>query len=69
MKKFAFIISSIIILTASHPWQGGRIAYLGDSITDPGTLRNDKHYWAYFRTGSVLKHMYMAEAVINGQIF
>ena len=49
MKKFAFIISSIIILTASHPWQGGRIAYLGDSITDPGTLRDDKHYWAYLQ--------------------
>ena len=36
-----------------HPWQGATVAYLGDSITDPGSVPdghdwaglNDWHYW------------------------
>lgn len=36
-----------------HPWQGARVAFLGDSITDPGSVpeghdwtgRKDFHYW------------------------
>ena len=39
--------------TFCHPWQGAVVAYLGDSITDPGerpdghdwTGRDDWHYW------------------------
>lgn len=31
-----------------HPWQGKRVAYLGDSITDPNVGKNEiKHYWEF----------------------
>lgn len=49
MKRIFFFISAVILLTASHPWEGKRIAYLGDSITDPKILPEDKHYWAYLQ--------------------
>lgn len=49
MKRLSFIFFAVILLTASHPWQGKRIAYLGDSITDPGVLHEDTHYWAYLQ--------------------
>lgn len=49
MKRLSFIILAVILLTASHPWQGRRIAYLGDSITDPKVLPDDMHYWAYLQ--------------------
>lgn len=32
-----------------HPWAGKKIAYLGDSITDPHTRKDDTHYWAYLQ--------------------
>ena len=49
MKKLSFIFAAVILITASHPWQGKRIAYLGDSITDPSILPQDKHYWGYLQ--------------------
>lgn len=49
MKKIAFLILAVIALTASHPWQNKRVAYLGDSITDPRTLPEDPHYWSYLQ--------------------
>lgn len=30
----------------SHPWQGKKIAYFGDSITDPRNKAASKKYWA-----------------------
>ena len=30
-----------------HPWQGKRVAYLGDSITDPRNSGAKKKYWSY----------------------
>ena len=33
--------------TVEHPWAGARVAYLGDSITDPGVLKKDVHYWGF----------------------
>lgn len=33
----------------SHPWAGKTVAFLGDSITDPETLRDDTHYWGYLQ--------------------
>ena len=33
--------------TVEHPWAGARVAYLGDSITDPGVLKEDVHYWGF----------------------
>lgn len=40
-----------------HPWQGATVAYLGDSITDPGSVPDghdfsgidDWHYWGYLK--------------------
>ena len=49
MKKLFYILVSIIVLTASHPWENKRIAYLGDSITDPKSLKNETHYWAFLQ--------------------
>lgn len=30
----------------THPWQGKRVAYFGDSITDPNNKAADNKYWA-----------------------
>ena len=49
MKKIAFLILAVIALTASHPWQNKRVAYLGDSITDAKILPDDTHYWGYLQ--------------------
>ncbi len=35
--------------TVTHPWAGARVAYLGDSITDPGVLKEDVHYWGFLQ--------------------
>lgn len=32
--------------TFVHPWKGRRIAYFGDSITDPKHKASDKKYWS-----------------------
>ena len=50
MKRLVFILTAVISLTASHPWEGKRIAYLGDSITDPSKLQQDTHYWGYLHS-------------------
>lgn len=33
----------------SHPWQGKRVAYFGDSITDPRNKASQKKYWGYLQ--------------------
>ena len=33
----------------SHPWQGRRVAYFGDSITDPNNRAASQKYWWYLR--------------------
>ena len=60
MKKIAFLILAVIALTASHPWQNKRVAYLGDSITDAKILPNDTHYWSY------LQNMLGTESYVYG---
>ena len=30
----------------THPWQGRRVAYFGDSITDPNNTASTKKYWS-----------------------
>ena len=42
-------IPSITATKVQHPWQGKRVAYLGDSITDPKNKGAKKHYWAYLQ--------------------
>ena len=32
-----------------HPWAGAKVAYLGDSITDPGTLKGATIYWGFLQ--------------------
>ena len=32
-----------------HPWQGRRVAYLGDSITDPRNSGSKKKYWGFLQ--------------------
>ena len=36
-------------LTISHPWQGKRVAYFGDSVTDPRNKAASKKYWAWLQ--------------------
>lgn len=32
-----------------HPWSGARVAFLGDSITDPRVLPDDMKYWQFLQ--------------------
>ncbi len=64
MRKI-IVIAAILLLplhllsqnVVEHPWKGARVAFLGDSITDPGyvpenhdwTGREDIHYWGYLQ--------------------
>jgi lysophospholipase L1-like esterase len=55
MKKAICIALSILLAlpalpqTLVHPWQGKRVAYLGDSITDPRNKGAKKKYWAWLQ--------------------
>lgn len=48
---FSLILCCCLAMTAMaqttfmHPWQGKRVAYFGDSITDPNNKAADKKYW------------------------
>ena len=33
----------------AHPWQGKRVAYLGDSITDPRNKASQMKYWGWLQ--------------------
>ena len=33
--------------TFTHPWQGKRVAYFGDSITDPNNQAAGNKYWNF----------------------
>lgn len=39
-------IQSHAQLLIQHPWQGKRVAYFGDSITDPRNKASNKKYWS-----------------------
>ena len=32
-----------------HPWKNKKVAYFGDSVTDPNVLPDDTKYWGYLR--------------------
>lgn len=52
-----------------HPWQGKRVGYLGDSITDPNCYGDKiKKYWDSCRNGWGLLLMYMVSAADNGMM-
>ena len=33
----------------AHPWQGKRVAYFGDSITDPRNKASKTKYWGFLK--------------------
>lgn len=35
--------------TFTHPWQGKRVAYFGDSITDPNNKASKNKYWSFLQ--------------------
>ena len=52
MKRFIIVLSLILAgysacAAFEHPWAGKKVAYLGDSITDPGTLKGTTLYWGF----------------------
>ena len=36
-------------IASLHPWAKKRVAYFGDSVTDPNVLPNDTKYWGFLR--------------------
>ena len=58
MRKTILILSFFLLAVAQearpqslfqHPWQGRRVAYLGDSITDPRNSGAKKKYWGWLQ--------------------
>lgn len=52
-KKFIMLATALIVVALSaaaeyivHPWQGKKVAYFGDSITDPRNNAADSKYWS-----------------------
>ena len=45
------ILFACITLSAQslHPWQGKRVGYIGDSITDPNCLTDVHKYWEFLQ--------------------
>lgn len=37
-------------INLNTPWNGKRVAFLGDSMTDPRNKSTQKHYWKYLET-------------------
>lgn len=49
-KRMASIVLCLLMVMAvtaqaTHPWKGKRVAYFGDSITDPNNKAAKKKYW------------------------
>ena len=55
MRQYIRLLVMLLLLgittaamAESHPWQGKRIGYLGDSVSDPNSYNGTiKHYWSY----------------------
>ena len=43
--------AAVSAATAAHPWNGAKVVYLGDSITDPSQITRHNHgtYWKYMQ--------------------
>jgi len=41
------LLFSSTLLGQQHPWQGSRIAFIGDSFTDPGSRKEVRKYWSF----------------------
>lgn len=46
---FTLLQSSAQQLMFPHPWQGKKVAYFGDSITDPNNNGSKKKYWHFLQ--------------------
>jgi hypothetical protein len=58
MKRIAFLLMSLALLVCepaqaqnvfTHPWMQKRVAYFGDSITDPRNSGSKKKYWNFLQ--------------------
>ena len=54
-KSLSVVICLLLVLpvlpqeTIVHPWKGKRVAYLGDSITDPRNSGSKKKFWGFLQ--------------------
>ena len=54
-NKLALLLALLLAMpvvaqtTYTHPWQGKRVAYFGDSITDPRNKAASKKYWGWLK--------------------
>ena len=54
-KILSFVVCALMAVPVAaqrswpHPWQGKRVAYLGDSVTDPRNKAAKTKYWAFLR--------------------
>ena len=55
-KRILTIVLAVLIAVPSlpqqmfqHPWQGKRVAYFGDSVSDPRNKASKKKYWAFLK--------------------
>lgn len=44
-----FTMSMLAQTTFTHPWQGKKVAYFGDSITDPNNNGSKRKYWHFLQ--------------------
>ena len=54
MKKLFFTLSLLVAFLSlqaqvNHPWQGKKVGYIGDSITDPNCLADVRKYWSFLQ--------------------
>lgn len=57
MKRLLFLLTGMLLFLSLeaqniyHPWQNKRVAYFGDSVTDPNvnTGTNNNHYWSFLQ--------------------
>ena len=54
MKKLLFTLSLFVACLSlqaqtNHPWQGKKVGYIGDSITDPNCLADVRKYWSFLQ--------------------
>lgn len=56
MKRFFLLLLVFVLVVPvmpqklfEHPWQGKRVAYFGDSITDPRNNGAKKKYWGFLQ--------------------
>ena len=56
MKRFFLLLLVFVLVVPvmpqklfEHPWQGKRVAYFGDSITDPRNNGSKKKYWGFLQ--------------------